>query len=80
MSAYGGGLIYLFQHYFSFDSMFKLDSRQHCTKTKRTSQWTETYPLTNKGGGPSYVIEYMKKIFEQIPGNLQKQNSFLGHT
>lgn len=36
--------------------------------------------LTNKGGGPSYVIEYMKKIFEQIPGNLQKQNSFLGHT
>lgn len=43
MSAYGGGFIYLFQHYFSSDSMLikkqnkkkTLDSRQHCTKRKK---------------------------------------------
>lgn len=78
MSAYGGGFIYLFQHYFSFDSMLKLDSRQHCTKTKRTSQWTETYPLTNKGGGPSYVIEYMKKYLNKFLETYKSKILFSG--
>lgn len=53
MSAYDGGFIYLFQHYFSSDSMSIKKQSATLHKNKKTSQWTETYPLTNKGGGPS---------------------------
>lgn len=45
--------------------MLKLDSRQHCTKTKRTSQWTETYPSpqTNKGMWSILCHRIYEKIF-----------------
>lgn len=58
MSAYEGEFIYLFQHYFSSDSMsirnlMTVGNIAQKKKKKKTSQWTEKYPLTYKGGGPS---------------------------
>lgn len=70
---YGGGFIYLFQHYFSFDSMLKPDSRQHCTKTKQKlhSELKHTLWRTIDVVHPMSWIYEMKKI-KQIPGKLQK--------
>lgn len=50
MSAYEGEFIYLFQHYFSFDSMsIERDSRRHCTKPKDvTVNWN--IPFDTQGG------------------------------
>lgn len=63
MSAYGGGFIYFFQHYLSSDSMSKLDSRQHCTKTKKDFTVNWNIPFDKQGRWTNVNFEmYMKNI------------------
>lgn len=85
MSAYGGGFIYLFQHYFSSDSMLikknkqNVDSRQHCTKTKKElhSELKHTLWQTREVVHPrfKYIWKYLINKFLET---YKKQKSSSG--